>query len=744
MESNNANNPVPLPSLPVEQEQFLRAPFSKKPFFITLAGLFFVLVFIGIYLNIRNNTRSKIDVRKEVAISESVWESLKGSFKDSYLFKSLKQQVVNKKSAVASRSKKTDIESLFTFVNGYVSSPFSTEDKVLGMAAQPISPQKSFLSKIRLIGKIENPENKELEDLELLFSQIGVTNDKNMAISDVIVNGKFGKLALGDRDFDALHISAINIDSSSYLKVSLSDIALVFLSSLLKGPSQNEKGIISVNSEEIYPYLDEYVYINDEISSEIPARLETYLDEYASFSHKAFEETLGRIDSYLEKQLAYEDVLGGKKIVRVETKVDEGMFWQKYSEFLNQVSDFARERKDLYSDYCQTQESVDDCLFSFGYSPETELQPIVIDKIFNIDNLDLLMGVQSQELTGVDLGISVASKILDGIPISSFRAEITYQNLLDQPVYEIAPPANFLSFNNAGSKNLNYLSSKEASSSRVKAEEVLFAKNRELVWEIWDKDLEKLSQNKSTSCQNWAPKFCFEIGGDWVVRNDEFFKSKAAAYDNQYLELVYPSTPITLEGKRIVLELIGGGKNYGALCRYDQEGGYDEYWDVQTEDGATLRISFRDSSNDISSSSLLLDVCYLNTASGYYTSDGPYGKRVQAFASNITKDEAVRKLSDVIKTFKFEKKDSAILEKDYSKAYDQYKTIYLDGAKDDPYACNVRANDNIKKDFGVEALDVVMKQGTKFCLDHKTCLQCKAGKLEFEELLECKGLSCNP
>lgn len=95
-----------------------------------------------------------------------------------------------------------------------------------------------------------------------------VDNKNNSAALDLIANGSLGNLKFDDSDQDAFHLSLTKVDSqNSYLRIDMSDLLLIFIHTLMNGPSQNH--IINFNTDSIWPYLGQYLHIPKVVEDKI-------------------------------------------------------------------------------------------------------------------------------------------------------------------------------------------------------------------------------------------------------------------------------------------------------------------------------------------------------------------------------------------------------------------------------------------------------------------------------------------
>jgi len=744
-------------SAPVLEAKSNPKKLPKKCLIIILSFLFFsFFVVAGIFIY---RTLKKPLAKKEVLITEAKWKKAQKDLKESYIFKTFEKQLTNSKTGGLVKDKKSDVKTFYSSINRalYIPSLNSSPSMSSGLNSSVYAEEKksiTFLSKIRLLGQFNNPTSDKLENYEFFLSEIGIFNPQNaQAQADIIINGKAGDLILGNRDFDALHLSLIqpNLDTS-YLNISMDDMLLVFINSLVQesSPSGEKKGLIFVDNEQIYPYLEKYMQIKSEPKEDFPPQIINYLNEYQSFAITAFEETIGNVDSFATKNKAYEDILAGKEIVRVEVSIDKNRFFGNLAEFFKKIALFGQQHQKDYSQFCESTdtETKEECWRSFGYFSENELQQLTnlekLGLLVDFEQFDFLLDRKSQEFLGIDLIISINELVLKQLPVKTLKIELTYQNLLAEPYLEINEPLNYVYFSDGETKQFTAKQIPESLNLGQKTTEELFTKNHGFVQEIWNKDLEKSALKILTPCQDaWEPKFCFQMGDNWQVDEDEI---------EQYLSLSYPHEQMmNLRGKRIKIEFTNEGDFYDSLCHFEDnwsETKYSQYKNLKTADGLNLRIAKIDlkgtNQSVLEEESFVVDVCYQNP-SGYYTKSNPYAKGIMITTQNLDFNEVSARLTKILSTLKFKDLQTVDLNKDYSDAFNAYKTVYLEGAKEASSSCSVQATENIKKDFNIsEALQVVMKEGTVFCIRQDTCLVCQNGTLNYQELSNCKGLSCNP
>jgi len=785
-ESQNAQqtrqNPTTQVS-PIPEEQtssfLLHKKLGKKTliFIVVLTLSVSVGFFIKSYFT---GKQSRNTLRQKVIITDNEWKNIKNKISDGYVYRYFKQQL-KEEPRVFSDQPRSNAEKFFVSAHKYTDiPPGSVTNSVLGEATDSGSLDRELetsLVKIRLSGAINNDETSKVDEYEIFMTNLTAQDKVNYGgVSDVLINGKIGKLQLGDPDFDALHLSIIEPNqSAAYIKASISDIFLIALDRMIYGPDPEAttSGVISAQYDDIYPYFDRYIEVVDEADSEelLPKELQAYLDRYSEFSYQSFQATVGDLDKYLERTESYTDTMTSEPIIRVETKVNTLAFFNQLKTFLIEVDKYAREKKEIYEQYCRndSEEIQKDCLNYFGYVVKEDADYnflLALAPLVKFDKFDIILDSDDKNFLGIDLNLSLNKTVFDFlkqtfpgefdglVKIENLNFQLTFRDMPTQKIEEIEKPTSYLHFLPNGS----YLTiDKQVENDTEKLAKQLFLINHDYVYEVWEEDLEKLNQNKVGYCQEkWEPKFCLEIGNDW--QENEFLTSSPNKVGFQY-----PSKYRGLKAKSISLEFINDQTITQGLSCDNRD--YEDYEEVRTQDGLIFRIN-RLAKDELSQEFLqnefVIDVCYQNP-DGKFTTINPLSKSIGLSSQRMSFEEVSQKAGAILGSIKLQNLDQIDLSQGYSQAFEQYETFYLENAKDDPNACSVgfyrdqnsfsRNYENIKKDFSIkrEFNNIVIEENTAFCQwdessenKNSYCLKCVKGKLEWTELTDCKGLSCNP
>lgn len=716
-------------------------------------------------------------------ITEDDWKNIKNKIAESYLYRYLDQQLQKKPKNLFSKSAST-AENFFITAYQYGNIPsgsINTKTNVLGEATNTTSFDQeieSSLSKVRLSGAINNSETKTVDEYDLLITNLVVQNKTDYSgISDFLINGKIGDLDLGGPDFDALHLSIIEPDqSTAYIKASISDIFLIFLDRLIYGPDPeaSKSGIISAQYDDIYPYFDHYVEVtNNDLTNEnkaleepLPEDLFLYLNDYSNFKSQTFYNTLGNPDNYLKRKEVLTDVLAGESIIRIKTEVDTLSFLKQLDIFLTETDRYAKDNKEIFEQYCQNDnlESEKICLSLFGYTEEEDYSSLLaLAPMVKFDKFDIILDNNSKNFLGIDLNISFDENIFNpsknnfpdensGLKeIKNLNIQLSYINIPPDKITAIGKPSSYIQFLPNGT-TVN--KEEQIKNNTEELAEQIFLKNHHYVYEVWEEDLEKLSQNKSTYCQTkWEPKFCLIIGADWE-------ENKSFLSHPDIISFLYPSRHRGTKTKNASLEFTNKSIGEGFLC---DEQGYEGHTEVKTKDGLVFRIYEKKlAEKGPQQDNFLLDVCYQNQ-NGKFTTVSPLAKSISIFSQQMTLEETLQRTSAILETITLKDPSQANLTENYSEPLQKYETLYLGKAKEDPNSCSIgfyrdengysKTYENIKKDLLIEQEfnDLVVEENTLFCQwpeieteGSPNCLRCVKGQLEWAELSECKGLSCNP
>jgi len=772
------NNEAPLepavsnPPIPI----ILHRKLSKKTLIllVVLASIVLISCAVKLYLS------KKIPLPKKVVITADEWKSIKKEAAGSYLYRYFNQQFETENQGSFGQQR-SDTEEFFVSTHKYADiPPGSNASEVLGEATDSAAVGRelqSTLTKIRLSGAINNNETGKVDNYELFVTNLAAQDKVNYGgVSDILINGRIGDLQLGDPDFDALHLSIVEPDqSAAYIKASISDIFLIALDRILYGPDPEASvsGVISAQYDDIYPYFDRYVEITGAVEGDdlLPEDLRSYQNEYKEFSRQTFYSTLGDIDNYLTKAESYTDAMAGEPIIRVETKVNNLAFFKQLSNYLSRTEEYASSKKAVYEQYCQNDNLrvQKDCLSYFGYTSESEVNYdllMAVAPLIKFDKFDIILQPSDKNFSGIDLSISLNKAVFDFLKkilpddpdgledIESLNFQLAFTEMSPQKISSVEKPSSYIHFLPNGS----YLTVGEKDGQNIneteKLSEAIFSINHSYVYEIWQEDLANLNQNQVEYCQDkWEPGFCLQVGKDWS-------ESEFSASSDIQLNLVYPSQHQGRSGKSASLSFRNDQEiNQGLFCDNKE---YENYLEVQTQDNFVYQIRQlpSDPNSSFSKDSLLADVCYQNP-NGKYTTASPLAVFIDIYAKGMTFEEISRRVSSILQTIKLANPDQVNLAKDYSQPFERYETFYLGRAEDDPNSCSVgfsrdqnsfsQTYENIKKDFAIdrEFNDIVIEENTVFCnwaeiTEGQDCLKCVEGKLEWVEMVSCKGLSCNP
>lgn len=734
MEDDNLDSLTPQENITIpstKRRKHAAVLFAVFSFLLINAVLIFKL-----YLN-------RKPVTSKAVVSQDQKNKVQQSFTNGYFFKAIENFTTGIKLAPQqNKESKTGIKAFYQLINNYSgSASIDKSNSVLGIS-EDNNPQNVSHFKMRIRGLINNPETNINEKYDLFVSYMSVLDNlNNRSLADIIINGQIGDLNLGDRDQDAVHLSIVRPEpTASYLNLSMSEFTLVALNRIIKGPSENSS-IIYVDSDDVYPYLDEFVQIKETEYEELKLenKVEEYFKNFDDYKVQVYENNFKDFSQFLTEEKTYEDMVDGEKVIRIDYKINKQELLKAFVKYIQAVEQYAQDHQNIYIQLCPEADNLkeNDCWLNYGYPSEqmskqlTDLEKtsVLWDNLVKIERISFLLDGESQQYIGFDLTALVNNSTL----------EVTNKVIADQPHYTIAAPSNYYFF--AGKTPKKSVAEQSPTDSLLnESVKNLFNVNRNFVLKVWDEDLSKLALQTSEYCQTlWKPEYCFQIGGDWSLDQEKIDMVAQKYYEGKYILFNYPPEfDLSLKAKRLSLGIINGGTLFEGKCEDDK------YQDITTADGITLRIAYREDGTSIS-----VDVCYLNP-SGEATHISPYGKNITLFGQNMSVQEVIDKASEIITTFKFKGDQAVDKNKDYT-LDDSNRSAYMEGAKNDPNACTVAGDqaEELRKDHQIETgYTVVMKEGTKFCSqstpDHVACLICEKGKLSFREMDECKGLSCNP
>jgi hypothetical protein len=158
---------------------------------------------------------------------------------------------------------------------------------------------------IKIDGALTTNNPQERQDFSLKASVLQLLQNKGgKSLTDLILNGSIGSANFDDENQDGLHISLTQTDkNNSYLKVNMSDYLLIFANSLMN-PNQVASPQISFETDEIWPFLGQYLHIPRSVElirygSKLKQEDQVVLEKIREETEIAFKKTLGNIESYI-------------------------------------------------------------------------------------------------------------------------------------------------------------------------------------------------------------------------------------------------------------------------------------------------------------------------------------------------------------------------------------------------------------------------------------------------------------
>lgn len=598
---------------------------------------------------------------------------------------------------------------------------------------------------LKLEGSSKN-DNGDKEDVNFLVSYLGLQNlESDQAQSDLIINGKWGKLVLEDDGINPLHISTINLDKNKIaVNIETSDYVLVFLDRILNREKQREEGNISVDTYQIYPYFGNYVNINNENSS-LNNNMINLIAVANSFKETAFIETIGSIDKYV-KEGTNSELTSSSDLGLVMVEIDQQKFKDTLKDYLSKIEQYYSSNSDKYKQLCQNQT---ECLNKLGYMSEENINntEIILEYVFNqysIDKSGLIIDPKDLSFKGFALDISKK----DGVDITNQLLDIQkisfsfYLKKLENPNKLFTPDKIITT--DALPTDSQYGKSEQGNT--------LYTENKSFMRSFKTDLWQAIISVKSDQFCNiwWKPGFCFQDTNKWLIFNPDpkTYDRISMYYNLGSKETSEPELSIKIEPT-----------NYDIIseCYYDKtkDGealAYSEYKDIVTNQGLRLRISSYNNKDGFTG-----DICMLNGES--YTTKLPFSGRIEIYGKNTTFDKSVDYFSDVLKTIKI---DDDVNLNQYQSAPSN-PDIYPEkeqSIKSDGLFVSINNADSKKGNecylssdyyyvmdsYGIarDSKNIVffpLKQAV--CIGENTCILCGKDGFDEVDISNCKGLRCN-
>ncbi len=667
-------------------------------------------------------------------------------------------------------------------------------EPLLSMASQKIAPStdevSSFYKSVDSLLDVKPQENtakvatvssklKVQFGLKIngqIIDSSGNANDLNGSVSylmlldsnskqsqtDLIVNGSLGRLVLNDSDMDTLHVSTINAnDGRSLVNIDASDYLLVFLN---PDKGQGNSGVISVDTNKIYPYFGNYVELTSQTPTSNLGTVAVQNEIDTSYITSAFANTIGNIESYVVQDNNRQLSTVQSGLGMIEVKIDKTKFASEVSNYINKIGEFSQQNKSKFLEICPTEDEY--CMNQAGYVSaddiqNTEASITAFISIFDFDKTAILVDPNTLEFKGIVADMKQTNNIVDKInfPFSNMTLSFSF--------YTVTPNEKEVIFQPLSSIKPDLVPSAE-SSGTADMGNTLYASNRAYMRAL-DKGIwEAISTSGDKFCNlNWNPKFCLKNLPDW---NIYYFG------DNQIsMHYPYPSGDDANQSN-IQIDIDKPYDNPEDLknleiwkCDIDRDstGNKPDFKSIVTEQGIQLALV----SYGFSGGYWDGDVC-LNS-NGVYKHLLPFGT-VNIMAKNMQIDEVYSKIEPWLKTLTIDTEikpewtelappKAAVMPFPEKKQSVEISQMQFSETENGEYITSnvlvvnkadlhngkdcLASIDYIIESYGVDPKikDSVFPNNQAVCFSDYVCWKCENGSFQRQsDLTACRGLRCNP
>ena len=616
-------------------------------------------------------------------------------------------------------------------------------------------------------GKIAITPDSDSKEFELKTAILNLVNsDKQQALTDLIVNGSIGNVQFDDETQDALHISLTQTGSNdSFLKINLSDYMLIFINRIIH-PDQPKGSQISVNTDDIWPFLGQYLHIPRSFEAirfgeDLPDTDKLKLESIRKEVDVLFDQTLGKFSSYAEITESPSNTSGSSSII-VKAIIDSNKLIEVLVNYFKGIRIIDTKYKSDFEIMCQngekTKESIDDCLETLNTPPltddqiETGVASFISTLTFgpittNIDSKDFSLLNFNTDITFTNSKFDSDSVWKFPIPLASFviHFEIGEENIKD--LKNIFKPINSINIASAGDNTKTFIDES--------------FKEQSIQGEIYRENKNNLLNFAYVSNNSYCAGF---LTKEYCIDAPEVWKQISSAQEkNNLLSLIKKSVdPNETENTTIMINQSANSLRpieciYGEIK--NKYGVFINYKDIVTQDGLTLRLSEPVDIPDLEYK--YYSVC--TVVNGKYFETTPYGN-ININPGPLNFDETVEMISPILNSLRWKNPITSsaievsiaprpIVSYNFDKQPFKIKSgdttfVYLYGATSPGTSgvCNT-SNAYLKDQFQVDSNTIfVLPNGFGVCLSQKLCSVCNNGRLEepSSNVATCKKQACNP
>jgi hypothetical protein len=608
----------------------------KKPQFIVVPFLLLVLVGVGFYFFSANKTKTNIKLLPYETIL--VPTNPQEKFEQIITSNPIYTQINIASNPVVPIVKEHDLgaQTMLSLKTALSSNNIKT--------SEPNSTKQQMT--ITLDGAISASASGDTQDFSLKGSLLRLTQDAgDKSLVDLIVNGSIGSTMLDDEYQDALHISLTQTDSdNSYLKVHMSDYLLIFTDRLLH-PNKAVSPTIFVNTNDIWPFLGQYLHIprsiellrfGDSLDQEVQDRFKLIREE----SSLVFSETLGNINLYMEinqsqekdESTVFNAAIIPEKLVDVIADYIAGVkgVESKYIEDFRLLCETTSLNKEERSK-CEAD------LVIPAYSQENFREELIyLVSLFKFDPIKATINNDTLFIENFSFGVIFSNKLNAGlweipIPFSELSLQID-TNILNSTKEPILAPKNSTELVSAGNNTDSFT---DATYQEQSIQGDLYRENKQLL-------LSSYNDIKHFCGGLLGQEYCFEASSKW----SDFAISKE---NRNSLRLTLKSAdPSNYKTSSIGIEQ-STTNSFISKCTYSDSPkehygiSMTNYSEIITADGFKLRLSEPENLSDFETTYYY--VC--SVRDGVYYNSTPYGK-ITINPGVFNFEELIRELSPIV------------------------------------------------------------------------------------------------
>lgn len=594
----------------------------------------------------------------------------------------------------------------------------------------------------------------------------------NTSALDLIANGNLGQLKFDDNTQDAFHLSLTHTDSqNSYLRLDMSDYLLVFIHSLTNGPSKN--GVISFNTDSIWPYLGQYLRIPKVVEDKIYNK--PVLDNQSlkiqvslrSQVNNVFSQTLGSPLNYIIITDSKNETISSLPAMTFTANLDSNKFADVIEAYIRGIEKIITVQQPNIASLCRASYSLtadqDKCLKDLAPKTQADIDKVVktyrsIAQSLKADNIKASINLKDFDVIKFVANISFANTQTNegwavALPFKTLTVNIDTENLgtISSLALTVPPnPVDILSKNLVGGNN-SFISMGENNS----IQNILYEENRQQF-------LTTAYNTPGTSSQVCSGKinnqYCLTVPDRWSS-----FDDKGATDQNLNLTRKNDNPNDTKNTSIMISQKQDPGFISGCNFPGNQTTSAPMIFvgskDIVTQDNFPLRIG-----NSKPDPMFNFQMDYVCSRSGdHFIMNTPYGE-ISIEAGSLSFDSLASEVAPILSSLKATG-NAAYLNQPQPTLFVTQKPTYtsdpvpqiLDNSAGhyvQLYGANLGDDQNcvvdsayINSTYGLGSNGfAVVADKKSICMTSNSCALCTNGKIgsPSSDLTTCKKQSCNP